>query len=240
MFLGRSEMGASKNGLPGMAWPVSPTAGRLATSAPTSDAADAATEPSGEARPPVRFEDAIAERLNKRAEEEFELGIAYFREGDLIQARDHFDLTKNLWLDQARPHVASMVVSFQAQNYYQAVNDELRALQLAKTLDDLRIDGFVDKFYSGSDPQKKQQAFNRTVELVNRMVQGAPDTSLARVLLAHYSWVNGDLSTAVSAADAVARTAPEPNAGYVRKFRDMLVEEQQAGEAKATTQPAAR
>jgi hypothetical protein len=229
-LLGRSRQGPGASTSLASAWASDAARG-------TSIAAVAQPTATGEA--PASFEDALADRLKKAAAQNFELGMTYFREGDWARARYHFDLTKDLWLDKSRPYVASMLVSFEMGDYHQSIAELLRALQLAKTLDDLRIEGFADKFFAGDDPETRRRALSRMVDSVNRFVLGAKDDSVWKLLLAYCSWVNGDLAVAVSAADDAAQGAKEPYVVHVRRFRDMLAEEQRAAETAVTTQPVA-
>jgi hypothetical protein len=225
-FLGRYALGSSGQTAP--------------AAAPTSQPAGVTTGPADDRPTPVRFEDVLANRLDRMAEENFELGMTYFREGDFLKARHHFDMAGNVWRDKPRCHIATMLVAYEMQDMNQAVNELMRALQMAKTLDDLKIEGFLDKFYVGDDTDKKRQALSRTVDSINMFAQSvkdAPAASAANVLLAYYSWLNGDLVAAASAADRALRTLPEATAEPVRRFRDMLVESQRAPETGTTAQP---
>jgi tetratricopeptide (TPR) repeat protein len=191
----------------------------------------------------VKFEDALADRLDKMAEENFELGMTYFRDGNFLLARHHFDMARDVWRDKPRCHIATMLVAYEMSDTNQAVNELMQALRMAKTLDDLKIEDFLDKFYAGDDPDKKRQALSRTVDSVNMFAQAvkdAPAAPAANMLLAYYSWLNGDLVTAVSAADRASRALPDDAAEPVRRFRDMLVEKQRAAETGTTDQPAVK
>jgi hypothetical protein len=227
-LLGRVTPGLGTEGRMGAPWGSSAVLGT--TTEPTTQST---TQPADDGQGPVRFEVALADRLNATAARNFELGAACFRAGDLLRARYHFDLTKDLWLDQARPYVASMIVSFEVGDYNRSALELLRAFQLAKTLDDLRIDGFADKFLAGDDEEQRQRMLTRMVDTVNRFALTDREDPMPKVLLAYYSWLNGDVSVAVATAEEAARGASEPKAGNIRKFHDMLAEEQRA----ATTRP---
>ncbi|HVP13461.1 MAG TPA: hypothetical protein VMV94_19970 [Phycisphaerae bacterium] len=232
--LGRAETAFLGRSLPLAGEGVVPQSPGVLTAAATTT-----TSPAGEAPAPLRLEETLQERINKTADDNFELGMSYCREGDLLRARYHFDLAKHLWLDKSRPRLACMAVAFESEDYFQATAELLQALRLAKTLDDLRIEGFADQFYPGNDPAEKRRALARTIDAVNRFVVATDNNPLAKLLLAYYSWLNGDVGVAASTADAVSQAIPEPGAGYVRKFRDMLTEEQRPADTAVKTESAA-
>ena len=211
---------------------------------PISEPAVVTTEPGAEKPPPVTFEDALANRLDKMAENNFEFGITYFRESDYPRARHYFDMARDVWHEKPRCYLALTLVAQEMGDTNQACIELMQALKMAKTLDDLRIDNFLDRFYAGDDLDKKRQALNGAVDQVNmkaqQMMKDTPAAAAWNLLLAYYSWLNGDLVTAVSAADKAARALPEGAAEPVARFRDMLVEEQRTAGTGATAQPAVK
>jgi tetratricopeptide (TPR) repeat protein len=175
------------------------------------------------------YEDILETRLQEKAEQNFELGAAYFRSGEMLKARHHFELAGDVWLDKPQPYIAGMLASYELNDFNRAIGDLTRALELAKALDHLKIDDFLNKFYNGEDLAAQKAALGRAVDSVNLLVKSSGEAGgPANLLLAYYSWLNGDSITAAAAAESAARVFPEPTAKHIRKFHGWLLEEQQS------------
>jgi tetratricopeptide (TPR) repeat protein len=172
----------------------------------------------------IAFEIDPAVRLAKKADECFELGIAYFRNRDLIKARNYFERVRDLQRDRPRAFIADVFVAYDKGDYNRALLSLLRALERAETLEDLKLDRFIERLYKGDDYEEKQRAFKRTVESVNLFVNSRANAPLMKVLLAYYAWLNGDLSTAIAAAEIAAGSAGDQPVPQIEKFRKLLIE----------------
>jgi len=173
---------------------------------------------------PGHFDEHLANRLEKKADDYFELGIAFFRSRDMIQARNCFEIVRDLQRDRPRGFVCDVLTSYERRDYNQAISSLIRALERAETLDDLKIDRFIERLYEGSDFEEKQRKFRRTVESVNLFVKSQSEPSLVNLLLAYYAWLNGDLGTAISAIKVAEGSADEFTTPQVAKFRMLLIE----------------
>lgn len=172
----------------------------------------------------TEFETDPAVRLAKKADEYFELGIGYFRNRDLIKARHCFERVKDLQRDRPRAFIADVFVAYDKGDHNRALLSLLRALERAETLEDLKLDRFIERLYKGDDYEEKQRAFKRTVESVNLFVNSRKSTPLMKVLLAYYAWLNGDLNTAIAAAEIAAGGAGDQPVPQIEKFRKLLIE----------------
>ena len=179
--------------------------------------------------PGQTYEDRVAKSLKDRADEDFELALSYFREssapgqdGLLIEARNHISSVLIIDPDAPRGYIVDVFIAYNSKAYNRAFFSLMQALKLAKTLDDLKIDGFVEKMYKGDDVEAKRREFRRTVESVSLLLASSPESKEANVLLAYFAWLNGDLGTAVTAAEAAAKVENPTNGPYVARFRDWL------------------
>jgi tetratricopeptide (TPR) repeat protein len=162
--------------------------------------------------------------LDGKADENFELGIAYFRNGDHRRAKHCFRVVKTLEGDRPRAFVADVFVAYETRDYNRAVLSLRRALERSEALSDLKIDGFIDRMYQGS-PEEKRRAFRRTVESVNLDVKSRPGAPRLNLLLAYFAWLNGDVATAISAASLAESVMGERERPVVATFRQRLSSE---------------
>jgi tetratricopeptide (TPR) repeat protein len=177
-----------------------------------------------EDRVPEEFEDRLLSRLEKKAEDRFELGAAYFRSGDLIKARNCFEIVRHIQRDRPRGYAADVLVSYDRGDYNRAILSLWRALERIGTLEDLRIDRFIETFYDGADFAAKERVFKRTVESVNLFVKSSPAAPHMNLLLTYYAWLDGDLGTAIAAAEIAMERTKEPIAQYAERFLRLLIE----------------
>jgi hypothetical protein len=184
-----------------------------------------------------RGSDALAARLEAKGEQSFRLGVAYFRSGDFYAARQQFELARDVWPDRPRVYLACMFASNQVGEPNRGFRELLRAVELAKSLDDLRIEGFPEQFWPGEDEAAAKEAYRRVAEGINLAVRTGGGGELGRLLVAYYAWLNDDRNTALSAAEIALGAAAEPYDVPIRRFRDWLSEEQTPA---AATAPAAR
>jgi hypothetical protein len=176
---------------------------------------------------PEKYEDILERRLEQKTRENFEVGIAYFRNRDPLKARHYFELTEHVWADRPQPYIGGMLASVELGDFSRAMTDLLRALDRAETLGDLVIPDLIDRFYEGEDHEERLEVFRRRVDSINILVNSQAGASRLALLLAYYSWLDGDVSTAISAAEESAGVLPEARAESVRKFHGFLVLEQQ-------------
>lgn len=196
--------------------------GNFLVGSPAESSSQPATQPTSGVR---TYVDVLAARIDAKADEQFDLGAVYLRYGDFPRARHCFDVARDLRPDDPKPYLGSMVGSYCLGDYNQAIWEILRAMELAKTLDELRIEGFVDRFFPGEDAKSRHEAFERALDSVNPQGDSAGAPSPVNVLRAYYSWLNNDVSTAISAADLASQAFEGPRGDGIRRFRGWIAEE---------------
>ncbi|MBN2563718.1 MAG: hypothetical protein JXQ75_22600 [Phycisphaerae bacterium] len=166
----------------------------------------------------------MASRLQNKADENFELGFAHFRCGELVDARNCFEMVRDIERDRPRGYIADVFVSCKGQDFHRAIVSLLRALERAETLEDLKIEGFIEKLFGGEDVEAQERGFRRVTESLNLFVNSNPDAPRLNMLLAYYAWLNGDLQTAIAAAEIAEKVEMEESAPHVAKFHRLLIE----------------
>ncbi len=166
----------------------------------------------------------LGNRHEHRSDEYFEKGLKFFRQGDFIRAASYFDIDADLNYKDARPHVAGAMAAYQNMDINQAYFRLMTAIGRARTLDDMRLD--VNAFY----PNRRD--FERTLNAVNIWAKSLGDRPAPNMILAYYSWLNGDRSTSLAAVEVSIQHPGSPDEESVcKKFRDLLMA------APTTTQP---
>lgn len=168
------------------------------------------------APPDTHYQDVLASRLSRMAEEYYASGSSSFTKKDWISARKYFDLVRELEPDKPRANIALTLVATQRAEFASAWMHFLKAVDVAHSADDLRVN--VSQFWANPDELRK------TREEVNRAVQKFPEYGAIAGMLSYYSFLIGDLGTA---ADAVANAEKNTTEEYkepIKKFRDMLLE----------------
>jgi len=187
---------------------------------------------------PTRVSDVLARRLEAKGEEHFQLGVAYFRSSDFQTARYHFELARDACPDRPRAYLAHMFACVQTKDSNEAMNELIRALGLAKSLEDLRIEGFPERFWPGEDEKAARVAYQRAVQDLNLASRRSEGPSLTNLFVAYWAWLNDDINLARSAAESALEVAAEgPHEAPIRRFRDWLTEAQAPA---AESGPAAR
>ena len=134
------------------------------------------------------FLDLYENELNRRADEYFEMGAAFFRAGDLTKAKNYFGMDREVNRDQARAYVADVLCAVENRDMNRGYYSLIQALRRAKTGDDLKVE--KTKFYP--DPVQ----FDRTVNVLNVVANQSSDVAGTALLVAFYEWVDGDLAAA--------------------------------------------
>jgi hypothetical protein len=170
-------------------------------------------------------DDDFEAALRKKADDAFELGLSYFRDGDWTRADDRFTLVRTFEDDRPRAFLADVFVSFNREYYNRAMASLLRALDLAKGPEDLKIDRFIERMYAGENFEAKRGEFLRTLEKVNALATANPDADQISILQAYFTWLNGDWATARNALDRAAkRLTDEEIARRIGRLRALLKE----------------
>ncbi|MFQ5423936.1 MAG: hypothetical protein ACE5F9_08140 [Phycisphaerae bacterium] len=171
------------------------------------------------------YDDHLQSVLNRRKEAYYAKGVDYFSDGKLSQARRCFEICKTLDRDNARYFAADAVVAFTHRDANRAVLDLYTAIRRADALDELRIPIVNNRLtgergFYGDD----RGAFERAVDDVNIWANASHGTSgHAKVLLAYFAWLKGELRTAVTATREAERELPEDFLPAVTKFRNFLL-----------------
>lgn len=187
-------------------------------------AAGGSVSPAAHSAPPAESEiNLLIESPSKNAQKYYELGVQAFRSGDYIRAGSYFDLDRDIHYDQARPYMAGVLTAYQHQDLHQAYNLLKSGIKRAKSLDDLKLDRNV--FFE--DPRE----FTRALNNINIWAKSQQDAPAPSIVLAYYSWLNGDHATALDAVDAAMKCTSSPeDAELFQRFRDLLT-------APAASQP---
>jgi hypothetical protein len=191
---------------------------------------------------PRSYSSRISERLEKKADEYYRLGIEYFRESQYPKSRDYFQLVRQLEDDHPRAFVADVLVSLQGGDVHTAITSLIHAIKRAESLADLSIEW--KEFYA------KEQDFLRVINSVNVAAKsGAGLSKSMSLMLAYYSFLKGDVNTAISeakvASEESTRGAPanvafeldsdrrreNPLVDAAKRFGELLVETRDQGGA---------
>lgn len=170
------------------------------------------------------YENLLVSDMQKKSDQVYELGWAYFREGRWSKAMDCFEMVMGYEPDRSRGYIADVWAAYQSNSYNRASFSLLRAMKHAQSLDDLRIDNFVDRLFTGETKELKEQEFKRTVESVSMLAASAPEAVQANLLLSYFAWLNGDNATAIKAAGLVEQKVDPDYADGVGRFRRLLAE----------------
>ncbi len=184
---------------------------------PPSSTPTASSAPNVEVAPPPtkHADDLMNDSIQVRMKDYYNLGVRQFREGDYIGARNYFDLDADIHYDQARPFVAGLLATFKNEDYNQAYHHLITALKRAKTLDDLRID--KNAFF------KNPQEFEQTLNKINLWAKSVPENASPSMMLAFFSWLNGDRATTLGAIDSAIQHSIYPEeVAIFQKFRDLV------------------
>jgi len=166
------------------------------------------------------FDNAMAERLRRRYDEYSVQGLAYFKQKNYIRARDCFDICRGLDRKNPWPYAMDTFVAMETQEFSRAANSLVGAVTRARSLEDLKLD--VKLIYGD------ELDFEKTLNSASNLASAdAKDETGKRIkagqlLLAYCAWHNNDLPTAVSAAQAAARSFPGDAGEGAQRFADLL------------------
>lgn len=167
------------------------------------------------------FLDTLSDRLKDKGNEYFEVGQAFFRSGDYVKAKGYFEMDREINRYKSRPYVADVLVAGETRDINRAFTSLMLAIRRAEKPSDMMV--------SKADFYGRDNRLDRTVSLVNVMVNQSPDLPAMHLLLAFYSWINGDTSTARSSASRATALAPSPAAALdedtikqIEKFATLL------------------
>ncbi len=179
------------------------------------------------------YEDRLESRLSKKVDEYYRLGLFFFQQGQYVKAREYFELVAQQEPHKARAYVASVLVSYQRGDFSTATLNLVLALdeKRSKSLSDLWVDPL--RFY----PERR--GFQTAFKQLSRATKSGASSAPAHLLFSYYAWLNGDINTAIGAAQMAEASldaeisrkasdsgpiAPEDRATYAKRFRKMLIE----------------
>jgi len=183
---------------------------------------------------PPSYCSLLSDHLKEKADQYYKTGLSYFRKGQYSRARDYFRLVRQLENDRPRAFVANVIASLQGNDLQSAIMNLVHAINRAESLADLRVE--LSEFYLIN------QDFQRVLNAVNVMAKSGSGTNKSlSLMLAYYSFLNGDMITAVAEAEAAEKQATkdarpgngpqltpserskDPFATAAKRFRDFLV-----------------
>ncbi len=203
----------------------SPSAGAEArVPTPTSTST---TEPSPSSEQPGGvgdYQDQLVSRLRTRADDYFELGASYLRHDEPIAVANCFEIVRGLESKGTRGLVADVFAAVRGESYNRAMTSLLKAIENAQSLDDLQIDQFIDFLYPGEDAATRRSNFRRMADTLTAQANLNPESALANLLMAYFSWLNGNIGTAITATENAERNLDATHVPHVQKFRQFLTE----------------
>lgn len=182
----------------------------------------------------AQYTSVLTQRISKKADEYFELGAVYFRNGNYLRSREYFKLVHQLEHDRPRAYVADVLASYEQKDLNTTLTSLIYAIESAKSLDSLKLDR--RRFYP-SDLR-----FQQVVDSVVILAKSANSNRETSLLLAFYAWLNGDLNTGITAADDLIRILEKDEDSahradklltLVKRFRSFLIEARDAPAASA-------
>ena len=171
------------------------------------------------------FDNAMAERLNKKYEEYKAEGLKFFKEKNYIRARDCFDICRSLDRKNPWPYAIDTLVAMETQEFSRAVNSLMGAVTRAKSIDELRLN--IKELYG------TEQEFEKSVNAASNLASADADGKFqaGHLLQSYCAWLNNDIATAVSAAQTTAKSAAGPAEEGLRRFADQLKNEASPAES---------
>ncbi len=176
---------------------------------------------------PRAYQDLLATRLRTKADDYYELGASYLRNGEPSAAANCFEIVRGLESRGTRGFLADVFAAVQGERYNRALASLLKALQNAEKLEDLRIEGFLDLMFPGSDESVRRSNFRRTVDNMTALANASPDSPQANLLMAYFAWLDGHVATAITAAENAEKNMDSAYVPHIQKFRRFLTEAQE-------------
>ena len=171
------------------------------------------------------FLDLYQQELSRRADDYYEIGIAYFAAGEFAKAKSNFQMDREIHRDSARAYVADVFCALEQRDMNRARFSLIMSFKRAESPEGLRVD--ISRFYP--DPLK----FERTMNVLGVVESQSTDVFGPALLLAYCSWVDGDL---VSAQQYMTKILADPSlvsmnkdlADSVRRFGRFIDEARSA------------
>lgn len=163
------------------------------------------------------FDNAMAERLRKKYEDYKAEALAFFKTKNYVRARDCVEICRGLDRKSAWPCAIDTFVAMETRDYSRAFNSLLGAIKRAEKLEDIQL--VIQQLYGDT------LDFEKSLNLVSNLASDAASDKVqpaGQLLLSFFAWHNKDLPTAVSAAQAAARTIPGDDGESVKRYADQL------------------
>lgn len=183
--------------------------------------------PEDEGAPLRAFDNAMAERLQRKYEEYKANGLAFFRARNFIRARDCFDICRSLDRKRPWPYAIDTLVAMETNEYGRAVNSLMGALSRTASLDDLHLD--IKQLYAVDlDFEKCVNNANYLAGMDNAPNLAGKDNvdrfKVGHLLQSYCAWLKGDLAAAASAAQTAAKSINGEPGKNVQRYADQLKE----------------
>lgn len=190
-----SELARNRSALLGRQDYIREADGRWRGEVSSLESSDRVNLPSDErTMTPLNYSSRLSAQLEEKADQYYRKGVESFREGQYPRSRDYFQLVRQLEDDRPRAFVANVLVSLHGSDLNIAVTSLIHAIRRAESLADLKVDW--KEFYD------KEQDFQRIVNAVNVKAKSGDGTNKAmNLMLAYYSFLNGDLNTAIATVE---------------------------------------
>jgi len=173
---------------------------------------------SSQATPERSYTSLLEQQIARQADEHFELGVAYFRHRAIDDAEKHFMLARESDPNSPRGYIGIMFVAYEQGEINTAISSLLTAVKRAETIDDLGFDNQIERLF------ESQREFERALDSLTVFARTDPSARAVHLLLAYYSWLAGDIDTAIASTEEAEAVLGEDYEPIVRRFRELLVD----------------
>ncbi|MBE7506291.1 MAG: hypothetical protein HS101_08410 [Planctomycetia bacterium] len=152
------------------------------------------------------FLDLYEQQLSRRADDYYEIGVAYFAAGEFAKAKSNFQMDREIHRDSARAYIADVFCALEQRDMNRARFSLIMAFKRAESPEGLKVD--ISKFYP--DPMKLE----RTMNVLGVVESQSTDIFGPALLLAYCSWLDGDL---ISAQQYMTKLLADPSMATMNK-----------------------
>lgn len=152
------------------------------------------------------FLDLYQQELSRRADDYYEIGVAYFVAADYAKAKSNFQTDREIHRESARAYVADVLCALEQRDMNRARFSLIMAFKRAESPEGLKVE--KSKFYP--DPL----IFERTLNVLGVVESQSTDSFGPALLLAYCSWIDDDL---VAAQQYMTKILADPSLATMNK-----------------------
>lgn len=151
----------------------------------------------------MEYIDHLSDRLAQQADEYYELGMAHFRKGDFLKAKNYFAMDREVNREHPRGFLADVLTAGERRDVNRAYASLILGLRRAQSVDELKIDKAA--FF----PDERR--FERTLSIMNVVANQSPDQPAGYALMAYYSFLHGDVGATRAALNKARELSATPS-----------------------------